>query len=170
MRKVGAKNHCNQYRCLAFRRDQDKSLDAGKCPMSTTSYHSEGIGTCTQSSMAIPSYPSSEIDLGKFPGHTEFQSWIVNFRTEVCSKAKNSTLASQRMKEIETAKSLDDLITSTSIMGNKIPDYEELDLMMAAALKKCYDKHTHFSFGGSVSKSREHQRTTDFSESDKSLI
>ena len=31
MRKVGAKNHCNQYRCLAFRRDQDKSLDAGKC-------------------------------------------------------------------------------------------------------------------------------------------
>ena len=37
--------------------------------------------------MTIPSYLSSEMNLGKFPDHTEFQRWIVNFRTEVCSKA-----------------------------------------------------------------------------------
>ena len=72
--------------------------------------------------------------LGKFPDHTEFQSWIVNFRTEDCSKAKIPTLAVQWIKEIEAAKSLDDLITPKSTTGKVSPDYEELDLMMAASL------------------------------------
>ena len=42
--------------------------------MSVTN-HATGIGTCTQSGMTIQSYPSSEMHLGKFPDHTEFQSW-----------------------------------------------------------------------------------------------
>ena len=74
--------------------------------------------------------------LGKFLDHTDFQSWRVNFRTEVCSKAKNPRLALQWVKEIETAKSLDDLITPKSITVKNFTDFEELDLMMAAALKK----------------------------------
>ena len=82
--------------------------------------------------------------LGKFPDHTEFQSWIVNFRKEVCSKAKNPTLALQWIKEIEAAKSLDNLITQKSTTGKDFPDYEELALMRAAALKRCYDKQTNF--------------------------
>ena len=94
--------------------------------------HAAGIGTFTQSYMTIPSYPSSEMHLGKFPDHTEFQSWIV----EVCAKAKSPTLALQWIKEIEAATSLDDLITPKSITGKDVPDYEELDMMMAAALKK----------------------------------
>ena len=92
--------------------------------------------------------------MGKFPDHTEFQSWIVNFRTEVSSKAKNPTLALQWIKEIEWAKSLDDLITPKSIKGKDFPDYEELDLMMAAALKRCYDKQTHFRKKISVEEQR----------------
>ena len=107
-------------------------------------HHAACIGTCTQSGMVIPGHPSSEMHLGKFPDHTEFQSWIVNFRTEVCSKAKNPTRALQWIKEIEAAKSLDDLITPKSITGKDFPDYEELDLMMASALKMCYDNQTHF--------------------------
>ena len=82
--------------------------------------------------------------MGKFFDDKENQSWIVNFRTEVCSKAKNPMLALQLIEEIEAAKSLDDLATPKSITGKDFPDYEELDLMMAAALKRCYDKHTHF--------------------------
>ena len=119
------------------------SLDEGNCPWSVTKNRAAGIGTCTQSDMTIPSYLSSEMHLGKFPDHTEFQSWRVNFRTDVCSKAKKPRLTLQWIKEIETAESLDDLITPKSITGNNFPDFEELDLMMAAALKKCYDKHTH---------------------------
>ena len=102
--------------------------------------HATGERTCTQSGMTIPSYPSSEMHLGKIPDHTEFQGWIVNFRTEVCSKAKKPTLALQWIKEIEAAKSLDDLITPKSLTGKDFFDYEELDLMAAAL---CYDEQTH---------------------------
>ena len=85
-------------------RARQKNLDGGICPMSMASYPAAGIRTCTQSSMTIPSYPSSEMHLGNFSDHTEFQSWVVNFRTEVFSKSKNPTLALQWIKEIETAK------------------------------------------------------------------
>ena len=88
-------------------RARQTSLDGGYCLMSMTNNHAEGIGTCAQSGMTIPSYLSSEMHLGKFPDHTEFQSWRVNFRTDVCSEAKNLSLALQWIKEIETAKSLD---------------------------------------------------------------
>ena len=44
---------------------------------------------------------------------------------------------------MEAAKSLDDLNTRTSITGKDFPDYEELDLLMASALKRCHDKQTH---------------------------
>ena len=50
----------------------------------------------------------------------------------------------QWIKEIEAAKSLDDLNTPKSITGKDFHDYEELDLMMALAMKRCYDKQTHF--------------------------
>ena len=40
------------------------------------------------------------------------------------------------------------------LTGNDFPDYEELDLMMAAALKRCYDMHTHFRKKISVEEQR----------------
>ena len=105
-----------------------------------------GIGTCTQSGMT-----NSEFSfLGDASGessldHTEFQSWIVNFRTEVCSKAKNPTRALQWIKVIEAAKSLDDLITPKSMTGKDFPDYDELDFDDGqSTLRRCYDKQTHF--------------------------
>ena len=53
-------------------------------------------------------------------------------------------LALQWIKGIEAAKSLDDLITPKSITGKDFLDYEELDMVMAAALKRCYDEQKHF--------------------------
>ena len=76
-------------------RGSPTSLDRGNCPMSVTNKHAAGIGTCTQSGMTIPSCVSSEMPLGKFLDHAEFQCWRVTFRTEVCSKAKNPPLAVQ---------------------------------------------------------------------------
>ena len=134
-------------------RSREKSPDDRNCLMSMTN-HAVGIGTCTQSVMTIPSYPSSEMHLGNFPDHPEFQSWIVNFRPKVCSKAKNPTRALQWIKEIEAAKSLGDHITPKSITGKDFPDYEELDLMMASALERCYDNQTHFRQKISVEEQR----------------
>ena len=116
-----------------------------------------------------PCRPSSEMHLRNFPDHTEFQTWIVNFRTEVCSKAKHPTRALQWVKEIEAAISLDDLITPKSITGQDFPDYEELDLIWRQHWKRCYEsKHT--SERRSVSRSTELRRTTEFPEGDKLLI
>ena len=107
--------------------------------------------------------------LGKFPDRTEFQSWIVNFPTEVYWKAKNPTLALQWIKETEAAKSLDDLITPKSITGKDFVDHEELALMMAAALKRCYDKQTHFRKKISVEEQRA-QKDNRFLRGDKLLF
>ena len=61
------------------RRVRQRSLDGGNYPMSMTNNHAVGIATCTQSGMSIPSYLSSEIHLGQFPGHTEFQKLDCEF-------------------------------------------------------------------------------------------
>ena len=112
------------------------------------------IETCTQSCMINQSYPSPEMHPGMFSDHAESQSWIVNFRTEVCSKAKNPTCAFEWIKGIEAAKSLDDLITPKSITGKDFSDCEDLDSMMASALDSCYDLQTHFQMKMNVEEQR----------------
>ena len=79
LKKVRAENHCKQYQYLAFSGEQEgKVVTMETVQMSMTNNHAAGIGTCTQSGMTIPSYLSSEMHLGKFLYHTEFQSWRVN--------------------------------------------------------------------------------------------
>ena len=96
------------------------------------------ILTCTQS-MTIPSYLSSEMQLQKFPDQTKFQSWIAHFRAEVCAKSEESRARNALDQVIEASSSLKDLINSKPITGKDFSDYEELDWMMAAELKRCYD-------------------------------
>ena len=51
----------------------------------------------------------------------------------------------QWIKEIETTKSIDDLVTPRSYLGRTdFPDHDTLDAMMASALRKLFDKQTHF--------------------------
>ena len=88
---------------------------------------------------------------------------------EVFAKAKNPTLTLQWIKEIEAAKSLDDLITPKSITGKNFPDYEDLDVMMTTALKRCYDEQTHFRKKTSVEEQRT-QKDNRFLKGDKLLI
>ena len=85
----------------------------------------------------------------------EFQSWKVNFKTEVCSKKADRHLTVQWIKEVETAKSFDDLMTSQSTTGRRdFPDHVVLDAMIASALKRLLDKHFHFRKRVSVEKQR----------------
>ena len=49
------------------------------------------------------------------------------------------------IKEVEIAKSIDELVTSRSIVGrNDFSDYDMLDAITAYALKRLLDKHIHF--------------------------
>ena len=75
----------------------------------------------------------------------EFQTWKVNFKTEVCSKSADPHITMHWVKEVEIAKSIDELMTSPSIAGRRdFPDNDMLDAMIASALKRLLDKHVHF--------------------------
>ena len=113
--KSGSEEPLQSILFLCFlKRPSEKSLDDRNCLMSMTN-HAVCIGTKTQSDMTIPSYPSSEMHLENSLTIGISELDCVNFRTEFCSKAKNPTLLLQWIKEIEAAKSLDDLITPKSI-------------------------------------------------------
>ena len=67
----------------------------------------------------------SEMHLGKFPDSLEFQGWKVNFKTEVCSKTADPHLTIHWVKEVEIAKSIDELMTSRSmVVRSDFPDYD----------------------------------------------
>ena len=82
-------------------------------------------------------FPISEMHQGKFPDSMEFQSWKVNSKTEVCSKTSYPHLTMHWIKEVEMAKSIDELVTSrSSLERTDFPDYDMLGAMIASALKK----------------------------------
>ena len=73
------------------------------------------------------------------------------------------------IKEVETAKSIDELMTSRSIMERTdFPDYDMLDAMIASALKRLLNT-TFTSEKEQVSKSSALKNTTDSYEGDKLL-
>ena len=92
-----------------------------------------------------PRFPIPELHLGKFPDSVEFRSWKANFQTEVCSKSADPHLTMHWIKEVEMAKSIDELLTSRSIVGrNDFTDYGMVDAMIVSALKRLLVKHIHF--------------------------
>ena len=61
----------------------------------------------------------------------------------------------QWIKEVERAKSVDELTTSGSIVGRTdFPDCDMFDAMMASPLKKLLDRHVHFRKRVSVKEQR----------------
>ena len=96
-------------------------------------------------------FPISEIAFRKF----FLTSWKVNFKTEVRSKSADSHLSMHWNKAVEIAKSIDELMTSRSIVGrNDFPDNDMLDAMIASALKRLLDKHIRFRKRVSVEEQR----------------
>ena len=67
--------------------------------------------------MEYPRFPISELHLAKFPDSMEFESWKVNFKTEVCAKTANPQITMSWITEVERAKSIDESSTSQSILG-----------------------------------------------------
>ena len=75
-------------------------------------------GTHSHSAMMDnPRIPQSELNLGKFPDSLEFQSLKVNFRTVVCQRTADPQITVHWFKEVEIEKSIDELVTSQSIVG-----------------------------------------------------
>ena len=76
------------------------------------------VGTCSHNGMmAYPRIPITKWNLGKFPDSMEFQSWKVNSRTEVCLRTAGPQITTLWIKDVEIAKSIDEFVTSRSIVG-----------------------------------------------------
>ena len=102
-----------------------------------------------------PRFPILELHLAKFPDSMEFQSWKVNFRTEVCVRTAEPQVTMLWIKEVEIAKSIDVLMTSRSITRrHDLPDYDMLDAMIASALRKLLNTQSHFRRRVSVEEQR----------------
>ena len=87
--------------------------------------------------MMDPRTSITEWNLGQFPDTVEFQSWKLNFRTEVSMRTADLQVTMQWIKEIEVAITIDELVASRSVTGQtNFPDLDMLDAMIASALKK----------------------------------
>ena len=77
----------------------------------------------------------SDLHFDKFPTPAAFACWWIRFKTEVCTCSQFLTEAMHWIK-VEMVDSVDDIMSSSSIRGIQIPNFEVLDARIASALNR----------------------------------
>ena len=72
----------------------------------------------------------------KFTTSAMFACWKIRFKTEVCTCAQFLTEAMLWIKELELVDSVDDLKSSCSVRGIRMPKFEVFDAKIASALNR----------------------------------
>ena len=85
----------------------------------------------------------SDLHFDKFPTPATFACWKIRFKTEVCTCSQFPTEAVQWIKKVELVDSVDELVSSSSIRGISMPNFEVLDARIASALNKIIH-NSHF--------------------------
>ena len=119
--------------------------------IATLSPSSRTGGSCSLNDMMdYPRFQISEMHLGKFTGSLEFLKAEKSIlRLKMFAKSAFLHITKHWIKEVEIAKSIDDLLTSQAITGLRhFSDYDMLDAKIASALKKLL---THVRFRRRVS-------------------
>ena len=78
----------------------------------------------------------SDPHFDKFPTPTTFACWKIRFKTEVCTCSQFPTEAMLWIKKVEMVDSVDDLKSSCSVRGIRMPDFVVLDAKIASALNR----------------------------------
>ena len=78
----------------------------------------------------------SDLHFDKFPTPATFACWKIRFKTEVCTCSQFPTEAMHWTKEVELVDSVDELMSSSSVRGIRMPDFEVLDARIASALNR----------------------------------
>ena len=78
----------------------------------------------------------SDLHFDKFPTPATVACWKIRFKTEVCICSQYSTGAMHWIKEVEMVESVDDLKSSCSVRGIRMPKFELLDAKIASALNR----------------------------------
>ena len=104
--------------------------------------------------IAHPRIPISEMHHGELLDSMEFQSWKVNFKTEVFTRRADPQITMHWIKEVDIAKSIHELLTSRPTVGRTdFRDFDMFDAMIASALKKLLT-HVHVRKRVSVDEQR----------------
>ena len=69
--------------------------------------------------------------------------WKIRFKTEVCTCSQFPTEAMHWIKEVEMVDSVDDLKSSLTVRGIRMPDFDVLDARIASALNRIIH-NSHF--------------------------
>ena len=85
----------------------------------------------------------SDLHFDKFTTPATFACWKIRFKTEVCTCSQFPTEAMLWIKEVELVDSVDDLKSSCSVRGIRMPDFEVLDAKIASALNRIIH-NSHF--------------------------
>ena len=85
----------------------------------------------------------SDLHFDKFPTPATFAFWKIRFKTEVCTCSQFPTEAMHWIREVEMVDSVDDLMSSSSIRGIQMPNFEVLDARIASALNRIIH-NSHF--------------------------
>ena len=85
----------------------------------------------------------SDLHFDKFPTPATFPCWKIRFKTEVCTCSQFPTEAMHWIKEVEMVDLVDDLTSSCSVRGIRMPDFEVLDARIASALNRIIH-NSHF--------------------------
>ena len=84
---------------------------------------------------------------------------LESHKNDVCTRTADPQITKHWIKEVEIAKSSDELMTSRSTVGRTdFPDFDMLDAMIASALKKLPD--TQILFRKTVSVEEGHKLRT----------
>ena len=105
----------------------------------------------------------SDLLFDKFPAPATFACWKIRFKTEVCTCSQFPTEAMLWIKEVEMVDSVDDLMSSSSIRGIQMPNFEVLDAKIASALNKIIH-NSHFKEESVWRNKRPRSRTVSFAE------
>ena len=85
----------------------------------------------------------SDLHFDKFTTPATFACWKKRFKTEVCTCSQFPTEAMHWIKEVEMVDSVDDLMSSSSIGGIQMPNFEVFDARIASALNRIIH-NSHF--------------------------
>ena len=105
----------------------------------------------------------SDLHFDKSPTPATFACWKIRFKTEVCTCSQLPTEALHWIREVEMVDSVDDLMSSSSLRGIQMPNFEVLDARIASALNRIIH-NSHFKRRISLGNKRPRSRTVSFAE------
>ena len=98
----------------------------------------------------------SDLHFDKFPTPATILCWKIRFKTEVCTCSQFPTEAMHWIKEVEMVDSVDDLKSSCTVRGIRMPDFDVLDARIASALNKII-QNTRFKKQVSLEEMKAHK-------------